>query len=70
MQSVERMTQLLIDYNERMTIRLAEIETESRREARATQMAIATLFSTKSRVLRSEWMNIIMDYIQGFMFRV
>lgn len=46
MQSAERMTQLLIDSNERMTLRLAEIETESRREARATQMAIATLFST------------------------
>ena len=44
-QSAERMTQLLIDSNERMTLRLAEIETESRHEARATQMAIATLFS-------------------------
>ena len=46
MQSAKRMTQLLIDSNERMTSRLAEIETESRREVRATQMAIGTLFST------------------------
>ena len=46
MQSAERMTQLLIDSNERMTLRLAEIETESCREARATQMAITTLFFT------------------------
>ena len=36
MQSAERMTQLLIDSNERMTLRLTEIQTESRREARAT----------------------------------
>jgi hypothetical protein len=46
MQSAERMTQLLVEPNERMTLRLAEIETESRRETRATQMAITTLFST------------------------
>ena len=46
MQSAERMIQLLIDSNERMTLRLAEIEMESHRKARATQMAIATLFST------------------------
>ena len=46
MQSAERMTQLLIDSNEHKTLRLAEIETEFRRETRGTQMAIANLFAT------------------------
>ena len=46
MQSAERMTHLFIDSNERMTLRLAEIETESCCEAMATQMAMGTLFST------------------------
>ena len=63
------MTQLLIDSNERMTLRLAEIETESHRKARATQMAIATLFSTmmaNKAPRTSEWMDEYFDELYAW----